>query len=122
MELDGVGFAYRLEVEHDRRERRARIASETLVGNGGPLFSFVGGDMRLHRDDHSEGPPFKSDWRESALARVQPVKDNVHLSAFLDFKRGVLVCVDTRALVGVFGDTDEAHVYKFRELSTASGR
>ena len=129
VELDGNGFAYRLEVEHDRRERRARIARETLAGNGGPLFSFVGGDVRLYRDDHSEGPTFKSDWRESALARVQPVKDNVHLSAFLDFMRGVLVLpglrefrlekvgVDTRALVGVFGDMDEESVYKFRELS-----
>ena len=180
LELDGIQFAYRLEVEHDRMERRARIRHEALSGNGGPLFSFEGGDVRLYRDDHSEGPTFKSDWRESALARVQPVKDNVHLTQFLDFMRCVLVCglnppafateaasedpiltrdggnfvdwyrhflqerqdlslsytrvmqdvllglrgfnlekvgIDTRALVGVFGDADEACTYRFHELS-----
>ena len=181
LELDGIQFTYRLEVEHDRVERRARIANEDLSGNGGgPLFSFKGGDVRLYRDDHSEGPTFKSDWRESALARVQPVKDNVHLTRFLDFMRSVQVCalnpptfateaasedqvlardggnfvewyrhflqerqdlslsytqamqdvlrglrgfrlervgIDTRALVGVFGDTGEDYAFKFHELS-----
>ena len=92
LELDDIQFTYRLEVEHHRVERRARIKDEALSGNGGPLFSFKSGDVRLYRDDHSEGPTFKSDWRESALARVQPVKDNIHLTRFLDFMRSVLVC------------------------------
>ena len=180
VELDGTEFAYHLEVEHDRRERRARIKRETLVGNGGPLFGFEGGDVRLYRDDHSEGPPFKSDWRESALARVVPGNANVRLTRFLEFMRGVQVCglnpqgfvseasseghvlardgrnfvewyrhlvqerqdliqeytqalqdvleglrvfrlervgVETRALVGVFGDGDRAREYRFHELS-----
>ena len=92
VELDGVAFQYRLEVEHDRRGRRARIILETLSRSEGPLFSFAGGDVRLYRDDHSEGPTFKSDWRESALARVVPVEENRALTRFLEFMRGVLVC------------------------------
>lgn len=92
VELDEDTFQYRLEVEHDRRERRARILAETLSRNGGPLFRFAAGDVRLYRDDHSEGPTFKSDWRESALARVAPVEENVGLTRFLDFMRRVLVC------------------------------
>jgi len=92
VELDGVAFRYRLEVEHDRRGRRARIILETLSRSEGPLFSFVKGDVQLFRDDHSEGPPFKSDWRESALARVVPVEDNHALTCFLEFMRGALVC------------------------------
>ena len=49
--------------------------------------------------DHTEGPTFKSDWRESALARVAPVEHNVALTRFLDFMRGVLVCrIDPPAL------------------------
>ncbi len=56
VELDGESFQYRLDVEHDRRERRARIILETLSRNEGPLFSFAGGDVQLYRDDHSEGP------------------------------------------------------------------
>ena len=180
VELDGIAFQYRLEVEHDRRERRARIILETLSRNEGPLFRFAGGDVRLYRDDHSEGPTFKSDWRESALARVVPVEENVGLTRFVEFMRGVLVCginpptlaseaasedlilardgrnfvdwyrhllqerqhlspeyirvmqgvlgglrgfrlekvgVDTRVLSAVFGEADEAHEYKFHELS-----
>ena len=180
VELGGVAFRYRLEVEHDRRIRRARIILETLSTNEGPLFSFEGGDVQLYRDDHSKGAPFKSDWRESALARVVPIEKNRALTRFLEFMRCVLVCrlnpaalaseatgedlilardgrnfvdwyrhllqerqhlypeyvrvlgrvlvglrgfslpkvgVDTRALSAAFGEADEAHEYKFDELS-----
>ena len=180
VELDGDAFHYRLDVEHDRRERRARIIHETLSKNEGILFNFELGDVRLYRDDHSEGPAFKSDWSESALARVVPVEENIALTRFLEFMRGVLVCrlnppalgseatgedptlardgrnfvdwyrhllqerphlnpeyldvlgrvlgglrglrleragVDTRVLTAVFGEADEAHEYRFHELS-----
>ena len=180
VELEGVAFQYRLDVEHDRRERRARIILETLSRNEGPLFSFAGGDVQLYRDDHTKGSSFKSDWRESALARVVPIEKNLALTRFLEFMRGVLVCglnppalaseatgedlilardgrnfvdwyrhllqerqhlhpgytqalgralvglrgirlqrvgVDTRVLLATFGEDDEAHEYKFHELS-----
>ncbi len=39
-----------------------------------------------------KAPPYKSDWRESALARVVPVEKNLALTRFLDFMRGVLIC------------------------------
>lgn len=91
-ELEGDAFEYRLDVEHDRRGRRARIVLERLSKSGGLLFEFAGGDVRLYRDDHSEGPTFKADWRESALARVAPVEDNLALTRFVEFIRGVLVC------------------------------
>ena len=92
VELQGDVFYYHLRVEHDRRERRARIIRETLSKSEGPLFSFAGGDVQLYRDNHTPGPTFKSDWRESALARVVPVEENVALTGFLEFMRGVLVC------------------------------
>lgn len=92
VELGEDTFVYRLEVEHDREERRARIVHETLTGNGGSLFSFRLGEVQLYRDDHSEGPTFGSDWRESALARVAPRSDNRRLAGFVEFVRGVLVC------------------------------
>lgn len=91
-ELEEDVFEYRLEVEHDRRERRARIVLERLSNGKGRLFNFAAGDVQLYRDDHSEGPTFKADWRESALARVAPVDDNVALTRFVEFVRGVLVC------------------------------
>ncbi len=91
-ELGGDAFHYRLDVEHDRRERRARIVRETLSKSERPLFSFTKGEVQLYRDDHRKGSTFKSDWRESALARVVPVEENVALTRFLEFMRGVLVC------------------------------
>lgn len=180
VELDGEQLAYRLEVEHDRIYRRARIKQEILESNGGPLFKFELGEVQLYRDDHSEGPAFTSDWTESALARVPPAKTDTYLSRFLDYMRNVLVCglnpstfsaetaseeqilardghnfvdwyrhllqerqdlayaytqemrqvldglrgiqlekvgIDTRALVGVFGEGDKAQTYRFHELS-----
>lgn len=62
---------YRLEIEHQRESRRAWVGREMLSAESGPLFEFVQGEVRLYRDDHSEGPTFRSDWTESALARWQ---------------------------------------------------
>ena len=90
--LDGDALGYRLEVEHEVSGRNARIAVESLKVDDRPLFSFKGGEVRLFRDDHSEGPAFRSDWSESALARVVAGEDNARLSKFLNFVRKILVC------------------------------
>ncbi len=90
--LDDGQFVYRLEVEHERSTRRARIHLERLTGNGGLLFEFSQGEVRLFRDNHSEGPRYGSDWSESALARVAPRPDNTRLTRFMDFMRSVMVC------------------------------
>jgi predicted ATPase len=83
---------YRLEVEHDRATRKARIALELLEAKGKPLFRFERGEVHLYRDDHSPGPVFGADWAESAMARVPPRGDNKKLTRFLDFMRKVIVC------------------------------
>ena len=90
-ELAGETLTYRLAVEHHPETRRARVNLEHLMG-GGPLFEFVDGEVRLYGDDHSPGPKFRSDWTESALARVAPTADNKKLTRFLDFMRKILVC------------------------------
>lgn len=90
--LDGEPFRYRLEVEHERVNRRARITRETLEQDGKPLFRFEMGEVHLYRDNHSDGPVFSADWSESALARVPPRKDNTKLTRFLDHMRKVVVC------------------------------
>jgi predicted ATPase len=90
--IDGSLVEYKLEVQHDRRANRARIGSETLTTEARSLFSFKNGEVRLFRDDFSDGPTFGSDWTESALARVQPRHDNARLSQFLDHMRKVIVC------------------------------
>ena len=90
--LGGDVFEYTLRIEHEPPTKRARIMLERLDVEGGKLFEFVEGQVRLYRDDHSEGPIFPSDWSESALARVVPVPDNQRLTAFLDFVRSIVVC------------------------------
>lgn len=92
-ELPDDNFVYRLEIEQDAKNQRSRISNESLSdADGRPLFKFKGGDVRLYRDNNSEGPTFPADWTESALARVAPRDDNTRLTRFLDFMRNVLVC------------------------------
>ena len=91
-ELGDDALVYRLEVEHERSTRRARIMLEQLTANGRPLFRCEEGEVQLYRDDHSKGPGFSVDWSESALARVAPRGDNTRLTRFVEFMRKVLVC------------------------------
>jgi predicted ATPase len=90
--LEGIDYRYRLEVEHDPTNRRARVGLERLEMKGAPLFRFRQGEVQLYRDNHSAGPIFGADWSESAMARVPPRNDNTHLSRFLDFIRKVILC------------------------------
>ena len=92
VELEGDAYRYRLEVDHSRGKRVARIQREHLAMNGDTLFDSVGGDVQLYRDDLSKGPTFASDWRVSALAQVPPGKVNTNLSRFQDFVRAIIVC------------------------------
>ncbi len=90
--LEAETLTYRLEVEHERASKKARICLEKLVADGGPLFECLRGEVKLYRDDHSSGPEYSTDWSESALARVASRGDNIRLTRFLEFMRGVLVC------------------------------
>ncbi len=94
--LESEIFTYRLEVEHQRATRLARVGSESLHVDGEPLFACVQSQVQLYRDDPnhgvSEGPKYTADWRESALARVVPGPANRRLTHFLDYMRKVLVC------------------------------
>jgi predicted ATPase len=92
VQLDGDEMRYRLEVDHERSTRRARIALERLELKGKPLFIFEMGEVHLFRDDYSAGPIFGADWNESALARVPARHDNTRLTRFLEYTRKVIVC------------------------------
>ena len=90
--LEGDGLRYRLEIDHERTTRKARVALERLESKGKPLFECETGDVHLYRDDHSPGPLYRTDWTESAMARVPPGRDNTLLTRFLEFMRKVIVC------------------------------
>lgn len=96
VQLQSETYTYRLEVEHQRTSRLARIRLEKLEVDGAPLFECVQSEVQLYRDDPttgiSRGPNYTADWRESALARVAPVSHNRRLTRFLDYMRRVFVC------------------------------
>lgn len=91
-EFRGHSFTYRLEIEHDKDGNLSRVRQEKLLGDGKTLFKFELGEVHLYRDDGSEGPKFTADWSESALARVQPGKDNRRLTVFLDSIKKTVIC------------------------------
>jgi predicted ATPase len=93
VKLDGeADLTYRLEVEHEKESRRARIVLESLKAEQKPLFEFQKGEVQLYRDDHSLGSQYAADWSESAMARVAPRPANQkRLTRFLEFMRGVTV-------------------------------
>ena len=90
--IGGESFTYRLGIEHDEGGKRSRIVEESLVGNGTTLFRFDLGEVGVFRDDGSEGPVYKADRSESALARVVPQPGNTRLTAFMDTIRDTVVC------------------------------
>ena len=91
--LEGESDAtYRLEIEHEKESRSARILLESLKVDARPLFEFHKGEVQLYRDDHSPGSQYAADWSESAIARVAARPSNQRLTRFLDFMRGVSVC------------------------------
>lgn len=91
-ELDGIQMVYRLELEHDSKGRRSRVALEKLSIPDGPLFEFLLGEVTLYDADRTKEPrSFQMDWSESALARIIP-NQRQRLGRFQDFMRKIFVC------------------------------
>ena len=86
-------FIYALQIEHDTASGTSWVAHEGLVaGDSTVLFSCTKGEVQLYRDDGSAGPTYRTDWSESALARVVPHPTNTRLSSFLNAVRNTVVC------------------------------
>ena len=85
-------LGYSLRVDHDP-DIGSRVVREMLMGGDGTvLFDFNMGEVQLYRDDGSEGPRYRTDWTESALARVVEQPVNRRLTAFLNTVRDTVVC------------------------------
>lgn len=79
---NGRQYYYTLEIEHDEKRIRSRIASEELLCDDRLLFLFDGTDAHLFRDDSSTGPKFPFDWSRSALGTIPERGDNQRLIEF----------------------------------------
>lgn len=85
-------FLYKLVIEHNKTQKKVRVANEMLSLNGKPLFDFKQGIIQLYRDDNSVGPGYSFNWTQSGLASIMPSKDNTSLTWFLEqLQRYVLV-------------------------------
>ena len=86
-------FVYELRIEHDASRSVAWVAQEKLIGEDATvLFNCERGEVRLFRDDGSEGTTYRTDWTESALARVAPHPVNMRLTSFLATVQNTVVC------------------------------
>jgi predicted ATPase len=82
-QVDGLGFRYRLTIEHHAEDRmRSRIVEESLMEGERVLVRFENGDLHLHRDDGSPGPTIVSDWGRSAVGTIAEGRDNKKLTTF----------------------------------------
>ncbi len=94
-ELDVAGtdglFKYRLVVEQDRDRGESRIVEETLRCDDTPLFSFIAGQIQLHKDNGQLGPSFAGNWRRSGLGTVVPGGANKRLTWFKQWLGGLVV-------------------------------
>ncbi len=89
----GESFLYWLMIAHDVDIGSSRVVREQLVGGDNTvLFDTDRGEVQLYRDDGSEGPSYRTDWSESALARVVEQPVNTRLTAFMNTVRDTVVC------------------------------
>ncbi|WP_437819787.1 AAA family ATPase [Sorangium sp. So ce1078] len=104
LELDVRGngglYRYRLVVEHLEREPgKNRVTSESLHHDGKLLVEFVGGELRLFRDDGSAGPHFKAKETRSGVGAVEPGDDGRRLMWFKQWAAQIwLLRPDPRAM------------------------
>jgi predicted ATPase len=84
---DALVAVYELLIQYDEAGSHARVLRECVRTEEGNLFEFVDGNVRLHRDDYSEGPTFPMDASGSALALVTEGQDSRRLTAVRHFVR-----------------------------------
>ena len=102
---DGL-FRYVLAVQGltspaDPGQSQVKVIQESVECEGGSLFRFEDGTVHLHNDRHEDKVQFPFDWRRSALAIVEPRKDNTKLTAFKRWLGSILhVQIDPWAMTG----------------------
>lgn len=104
VELDVRGnaglYKYRVVIGHTLDEPgKNRIEEERLTFDDRNLVEFVNGELRMFRDDGSEGPRFPAKWTRSAVGAIEPGKDNKLLTYFKDWLAGVTIVQIGRAQV-----------------------
>jgi predicted ATPase len=84
-------YLYKLVIEPWGEPERPRIATETLLLDGKPIFEFEKGEVHLFNDRFEHKVTYPFDPSRSALATITSRKDNTKLTRFKNWL-GNLVC------------------------------
>ena len=82
VELD-ASYRFRLELHPGDSPPRTRVSSEAVFCDGRPMFLFLDGEVQLFNDEFEHRVTYPFDPFRSALATIQPGRDNVKLTTFL---------------------------------------
>jgi predicted ATPase len=82
LELQGNGGSYKYELGIGHNQNKCRVEYERLWFDNQPLLKFELGEVKLYRDNHSEGPQYSFDWSQSMLPSLMPRNDNTKLTWF----------------------------------------
>lgn len=105
---DQGNYRYELAVEHDELGQKMRVKRESLSLDGNPLLRFEQGEMRLFRDDYSEGPQYPFNWLLSAVGSILPRGDNRKLTRFKQKIQKLLIAQSLPALMGSESNQEES--------------
>lgn len=82
LEILGNSGSYKYELGIGHNRDKCRVEYERLWFDNQPLLKFELGEVRLYRDNHSEGPQYPFDWSQSMLPSLMPRNDNTKLTWF----------------------------------------
>jgi predicted ATPase len=84
-ELNAGRYLYRLVIEPWGDPSRPRVVEETVTFDGKSIFDFNAGEVHLFNDRFEQKVSYPFDWHRSALATINPRKENQTLIRFKEW-------------------------------------
>lgn len=101
LEILGNGGSYKYELGIGHNQDKCRVEYERLWFDNQPLLKFELGEVKLYRDNHSEGPQYPFDWSQSMIPSLMPRNDNTKLTWFRErLKRFIIVQIIPPLMLG----------------------
>lgn len=130
LEITGNNGIYKYELGIGYYQDKCRIEYERLWFDNQPLLNFELGEVKLYRDDYSEGPQYAFDWSQSMLPSLMPRNDNTKLTWFKErMQRLIIVKIVPSLMVDESSqeemrltDKMENYVSWYRYLSQDQGK
>jgi predicted ATPase len=105
--LERDSYVYKLVLDPWGEPPKPKVVSETLQLNGKPIFEFLEGEVHLYNDRLEHKVTYDFDWHRSALATIVSRKDNVKLTNFKIWLRGLLCFKLNPFAMGATAETED---------------